>query len=152
MKKQLHLAAVILGLLPCGLPIWGSAQQDGISAEICKFESDTDKAAKAHDEKFLAMLFAEEYQHTNFIGGVTDKKAELRFFTSPEFVLKKAEIDDCSVHVYGKDVAVATGINNWSEASYRGTDISGRYRFTTIYVHRQGRWQIVAGHASMIRN
>jgi len=53
-------------------------------------------------------------------------------------VLKEAEIDDCRVHVYGGAVAVATGLNNWAEASYQGTDISGRYRFTTIHVHLQG--------------
>lgn len=150
-KASASVVMVILGLLPCALPAWGSARQDRVSAEICKLESDTDNAAMVHDEKFLAALFADEYQHTNFLGGVTDKKAELGFFTSPRFVLKKAEIDGCTVHVYGRDVAVATGTNNWAEASYEGTDISGRYRFTTIYVHRQGRWQIVAGHASMIR-
>ena len=147
-KASASLVMVILGLLPFALPAWGSAQQDRVSAEICKLESDTDNAAMVHDEKFLAALFADEYQHTNFLGGVTDKKAELGFFTSPRFVLKKA---GCRVQVYGGDVAVATGLNNWAEASYQGTDIRGRYRFTTIYVHRQGRWQIVAGHASMIR-
>jgi hypothetical protein len=31
-------------------------------------------------------------------------------------------------------------------------DISGRYRYTTTYAHRDGRWQIVAGHASMLRH
>jgi uncharacterized protein (TIGR02246 family) len=145
-----HFAVLVLGLLLCPLTAMSSGRQDLISAEICKLESETDNVAMAHDGEFLASLFADEYQHTNFIGGVTDKAAELRFFTSPEFVLRKANIDACKVHVYGKDVAVATGINNWVEASYKGTDIRGLYRYTTVYVQRDGRWQIVAGHASMI--
>jgi uncharacterized protein (TIGR02246 family) len=151
MKRHLCFTLSALGLLLCPLAAQNSVGQEPASAEICKLEEESDTAAMAHDGKSLAKLFAEEYQHTNFIGGVTDKAAELRFFTSPDFSLRKAEIDACNVHVYGKDVAVATGINNWIEASYKGTDISGRYRYTTVYVQRDGHWQIVAGHASMIR-
>ena len=152
MTNCLSFVAMVCCMLPSLSTASGSVRQARISTEICKLETDADNAAMAHDGKYLSTLLADEYQHTNFIGGVTDKNAELGFFTSPEFVLKKAGIDACNVRVYGKDVAVATGINNWGEASYKGADISGRYRYTTIYVHRDGRWQIVAGHASMIRH
>jgi hypothetical protein len=33
---------------------------------------------------------------------------------------------------------------------YKGKDISGQYRWTDVFVKRQGRWQVVATHASQI--
>jgi hypothetical protein len=99
MKNRLSLVAMVFCMLPCLSRASGSVRQAHISAEICKLESDADNAAMAHDGKYLFTLLAGEYQHTNFIGGVTDKSAELGFFTSPEFALKKAGIDACNVGV-----------------------------------------------------
>jgi hypothetical protein len=149
MKKQLFVAAAVAMLLSC--PSWalGSEGQSRITTEICKLENEADRAVVAHDHGFLSTLFANEYQHTNFVGSVADKKAEVDFFTSADFTLKNATIANCTVHVY-QDVAVATGVNTWIEASYRGRNLSGSYRFTRVYVRRKGRWQIVASHASKI--
>jgi hypothetical protein len=149
MKKQLFFAVAVVMLLSCPCRARSTEPQSRVSVEICKLESDLDRAILAHDDKLLTELFADEYLHTNFIGRTTDKKAELEFFASPEFLLKAASIDSCTVHVY-RNVAVATGVNNWTEASYRGRDISGLYRFTTVYVLRKGHWQIVVSHASKI--
>jgi len=124
-------------------------QPGGVSAEICKLEEDTDRAVIAHDREFLTALFADEYQHINFFGSVAGKDAEVTFFTSSEFKLKDAGLTDCATHVY-QDVAVATGVNTWTGATYRGRDLSGSYRFTRVYVRRNGSWQVVASHASKI--
>jgi hypothetical protein len=106
--RMLPLAAALAMSLTWTCPAWGSDRQSRVSAEVCKLESDLDRAIIAHGSQFSTSLLADEYQHTNFVGGTTDKKAELDFFASPEFVLRKASIDSCSVHVY-QDVAVATG-------------------------------------------
>ena len=147
------LALYVVLLLGVCVPFgWTSDQQDRVSIDICRLENDLDRAVMARDNKFLTNLLADEYQHTNFLGGVTDKEAELSFFLSPEFKLKQANIESCNVRVYAEKVAVATGINDWSEASYRGQDLSGRYRFTAVYVFRNHRWQLAIGHASRMRN
>jgi hypothetical protein len=33
--------------------------------------------------------------------------------------------------------------NGRMEETYDGQDVSGRYRFTTVWVHRQGRWRLL---------
>jgi ketosteroid isomerase-like protein len=41
-------------------------------------------------------------------------------------------------------VGVVTGKLD-EKASYKGTDVSGSYRFLDVWVKRDGRWQNVAG-------
>jgi hypothetical protein len=149
MKKQLFIATAAAMLLSCPCRAWSSERQSRITTEICKLENDADRAIVAHDRGFLAALFADEYQHTNFFGSVADKNAEVNFFTSTNFTLKSATIANCTVHVY-QDMAVASGVNIWTEASYRGRSLSGSYRFTRVYVRQKGRWQIATSHGSKI--
>ena len=152
MKIKMEVVTVgvlITAFLTSPLLTWSVDHQARISADICKLETEFDNAIIARDNAFLSALLADEYQHTNYMGGITDKKAELNFFASPEFALKQASIDACSVRVYGH-IAIATGVNNWTEASLRGRDLSGLYRFTTVYLFRRSHWQIVVAHASKI--
>ncbi len=150
MKSLIFIVSAMTAMfLRSSAPAMSSDRQCRIKDEVCRLESDFDRAIIARDDKFLADLLADEYQHTNFIGGTTDKKAELAFFASPDFVLKKASIDSCDVRVY-HDIAIATGVNIWTQVTYRTRDLSGLYRFTTVYRLRKGRWQIVVSHASKI--
>ena len=57
-------------------------------------------------------------------------------------------ISDVKVSVYGK-VAVMTGLNR-SQASFKGMDASGEYRFTDVFVKRDGRWQVVTSHLTRV--
>jgi len=149
MTEQLFIAAAVAILLSCPCRASSPERDTRITTEICKLENDANRAVIAHDRGFLAALFADEYQHTNFFGSVADKNAEVGFFTSTDFTLKSAAIANCAVHVY-QNVVVATGVNTWTEASYKGRSLSGSYRFTRVYVRRKDRWQIVASHASKI--
>lgn len=149
-NPTIMVAALAVMFLSCAWPASGADRQARIHDEICKLESDLDRAIIDRDGRFLEEHLADEYQHTNYVGGTTNKKAELSFFASPDFSLTKASVDSCNVRLY-HDIAIATGINNWAEASYRKADISGLYRYTTVYLLRDGRWQIVVGHASKPR-
>jgi Domain of unknown function (DUF4440) len=147
MKRQLLMSAIVA--MSTSGPVLAQ-HQDSITTEICGLEVAADHAVVAHDRSFLTRLFADEYEHINYFGRVSDKEAEVAFLTSGEFALKSASIADCSVRVYG-EAAVATGLDTWSEARYRGRDLSGSYRFTRVYVRRGGRWQTVASHASKVK-
>ena len=85
MKNQILMVVTLAPMfLLCAFPRLRSDRQTTISGEICKLESDLDRAIIVHDDKFLEEHLADEYQHTNYIGGTTDKKAELAFFASPD--------------------------------------------------------------------
>jgi hypothetical protein len=53
------------------------------------------------------------------------------------------------VFVYGK-TAVVTG-RTTTVSRGKDREITNKSRFTDVFVRRGGRWQIVAGHASRIR-
>ena len=50
-------------------------------------------------------------------------------------------IDEMKVRVYG-DTAVVTG-QSTVKGMFKTQDISGKYRWTDVFVKRDGKWQIV---------
>jgi ketosteroid isomerase-like protein len=54
--------------------------------------------------------------------------------------------DDFTVHIYG-DTAIAAGVSD-SKVEYKGKPSGGALRFTRVYVKRDGRWVMVASHAT----
>jgi hypothetical protein len=123
--------------------------QASISDTLCQREAYANRAIMTRDRSFLTELYADEFQHVNYIGGLADKKDEIDFFTSPNVTIGDARIDSCAARRYG-DVAVATGLNIWTHAGTKSSDLSGRYRFTRVYVYRDGRWQLVASQYSRL--
>jgi len=146
MKREF---AIYICLVYCSIlskPIFGF---DDVSSEFCKLENDANKAYIEHDRQFLSNLFADEFVHVNYRGGTVDKQGEIDFFASPKLTMKAAAVDHCTAHKYG-NVALVTGINTWTETIFNGNDLSGAYRFTRVYLHRQWRWQIVASQYSKL--
>lgn len=137
-----------LAALAC-LVLVAPVRAQGVEQRLCQREADADRAYIAHDRAFLEALFADEFEHTNYKGGLANRADEIAFFTSPDFSMQSAAIDSCAVHAY-HDVAVVTGINTWTGALFKGADLSGSYRFTRVYVKRKKRWQVVASQFSRI--
>lgn len=54
--------------------------------------------------------------------------------------------DDFTVRLYG-DTAIAAGVSD-SKVEYKGKPSGGALRFTRVYVKRDGRWVMVASHAT----
>ena len=52
------------------------------------------------------------------------------------------------VNVYG-DTAIVTFASN-DKGTYKGKDISGKTRWTDVFVKRGGKWQIVSSHGSRV--
>jgi hypothetical protein len=46
-------------------------------------------------------------------------------------------------------VAIVLGLET-EKSMIHGKDMSGQYRFTDVFVKRDGRWQAVASHASRV--
>jgi ketosteroid isomerase-like protein len=57
-------------------------------------------------------------------------------------------LDDLKVRVYG-DVAIVCGLET-EKSKIHGKDMSGQYRFTDVFLKRNGRWQAVASHLSHV--
>ncbi len=52
------------------------------------------------------------------------------------------------MRAYG-DTAVVHGLET-EKSSYKGKDTSGQYRFTDVFVKRNGRWQAIATQVTRV--
>jgi len=58
------------------------------------------------------------------------------------------KLDELKVRLFG-DTAVVHGLES-EKSSYKGKDTSGLYRFTDVFVKRNGRWQAIATHVTRV--
>jgi hypothetical protein len=100
------------------------------------------------DYKYFAQIEAPEFIFTDGNGSVTNREQDLAGEAGCKPSASTYEVDDAKVWLNGT-TAVVTGrvtIRKPVPAT-----IAARTRFTDVFVLRGGRWQLVAGHSSRIR-
>ncbi len=145
MKRMLVLAVLAMAASSVALgQITGdkSAPTGNAEQELIKLEQDRAQAAVRGDTAFLEQNTADDYTFINARGMLITKAQMLADFKSGQIKLQSSDLDDLHARVYG-DTAVLTGRSTQKGQAY-GQDISGQYRFTRVYVKRDGRWQSVA--------
>ena len=116
--------------------------------ELIAVENAWAEAAVKADGAALGKLYADEYMFTDENGVVWNKSQDIANVTSGAYKPVSYKFDDMRVRIYG-DTAVVTGRNE-IKASFKDEDISGPYRFTDVFVKRDGRWQCVATQAARV--
>ncbi len=66
----------------------------------------------------------------------------------PEYVVHSSELNDVRIDVYGETGLMRSRYKQ--HATVFGKDRSGELLMTDVWVKRDGRWQIVARHTSML--
>lgn len=119
--------------------------------ELMQLERDIGEANIRRDKAFFELIEADEFIFTDSGGGITTKTEDVASLDKPagEFKLVSYVVDEMKVFVYGK-TAVVTG-RTTTVSRGKDREITNKSRFTDVFVRRGGRWQIVAGHASRIR-
>ena len=147
---------LMLLLLSAALPVLTQSKQKAngpgrVEAELMQLERDIGKANVERDKAFFQRVEAEEFIFTDSAGGITTKAEDVASLDTPpgEFKLVSYDVDEMKVRVYGK-TAVVTG-RTITVSRGKDRDITGKTRFTDVFVKRGGRWLIVAGHSSRIR-
>jgi ketosteroid isomerase-like protein len=143
------LSVVILMVVSVAPRSWAQAPKPS-EQELIALENDWSQAAVKRDGTALQRFYADEYIFTDENGVVSNKTKEILNLTNGIFRLTSYKFEDVKVRVYG-DVAVVTGQNTikgiWEDVK---RDISGPYRFTDVFVRRNGRWQCVASQSSAV--
>jgi len=118
--------------------------------ELIKLEDDWAQAMVKRDAARLSQFYGDDYVFTDADGVVSTKAKELEEITSGPYHETSYKFDDLQVRLFG-DVAVVTG-RNTIQGSWEDTQqsMSGPYRFTDVFVKRDGRWQCVASQASRV--
>jgi ketosteroid isomerase-like protein len=118
-----------------------SGQSDATAA-IQKADKARNAAIVKADAAALDATTADTYVFTDPTGRVTMKKELMEDFGKGAIKIQSQELRDVKVHVYG-NTAVETG-EIMSKGTRDGKDTSGTFRFTRVWVNRNGTWQTVA--------
>jgi ketosteroid isomerase-like protein len=105
-----------------------------------------DTAWVTGDVQTIRRLRADDYRSTFLDGKVYGKEIGLKEIESGQFKLNSGASDDLEVRVFN-DTAIVTG--RWrAEGTFDLKPFTTNERFTIVFLHRRGVWQIVAEHVA----
>lgn len=124
--------------------------------ELMQIERDIGDANVRRDKAYFARIEAEECIFTDSGGGLTTRAEDLASLDQPAGPAKLISyvVDEMKVMDYGSTAVVLGRVTTTLRVNNNGTEreVVNRSRFTDVFVKRKGRWQIVAGHSSRIRD
>jgi ketosteroid isomerase-like protein len=120
--------------------------QSAVEAELRRLNDDVSEMQVKKDVATADRLLADEYVFLQADGGISNKAGTLSVLKSPDFDCTLLTTEDVQVRVYG-NAAVITGVARF-EATLGGRDVGGVFRYTDVWVKRNGHWQTVSSHAS----
>jgi ketosteroid isomerase-like protein len=112
-------------------------------------EEKLQRAMLASDVAVLDELIADDLVWTMHTGFVGNKQYDLEAHSSGIFRFTKLEISDRQIHPYSDDCVVVT-LKAAIDGILSGQPFSETFRFTRVWLQRQNRWQIIAGHVSQL--
>src|SRR6185295_10697703 len=149
------VTVLVLAFVSVNSPCWASDHRPQVASEIEALERAWSTAFLKHDTATIATILADDFVGIDGRGVVSDKSHEIEEAKAPAagspsgtYVILSETLSDVRVRLYG-DAAVLTAINTAS-ISDRGEKEVVRYRRTTVYVRRSGKWQCVSFHGSRI--
>ena len=119
----------------------GQAKEGNALVEI---EQHWARALEQRDTAALVCILAEEFEDAGPDGKLTDRATTLSKAADHRAV--HHELSDMQAHVQG-DFGYIRGLAAAVDAQGK---VVAKVRFTDVYAYRDGRWQCVAGHESMI--
>jgi ketosteroid isomerase-like protein len=145
MKNALAIALLCLFSL-CLAAGQESVKTSSVEDQVKKHEQNWAQATVKEGAAAVDQYEADDIIDTDPSGRVTDKAQDKTDLSSGDLKFQSIDLSDLKVHVYG-NTAVAAGTST-VKGTYKGQDISGRYRFTDTWVKRNGKWQAVASEST----
>lgn len=151
MKRALIIAVLVLTAASIALGQTQSARRDqrrSIEQVIRQLDHERIQAQIHADRVALDRIYADDFIGIGPSGTVRTKPQVLADFTSHDLKFQSITTDDVRIRVYGNTV-VETG-RSTMVGQDKGRVVPRDNRFTRVWVRRQGRWQIVANHYSLL--
>ena len=115
--------------------------------QIVELERQTKDATLRRDADFAQRTLADDYIAISPLGQVIDKEETITARRSGRLRYDAMNISDMVVRVYGNTAVVTARAD--VKGQQLGEDFSGPYRFTRVWVHRNGRWLTVSYQATV---
>ena len=110
--------------------------------QLTKQATAWDKAIVAKDRAAIEANMSDDFRQIGGNGEVETKRSFVDDRVAPDLQIDPYTVEEFEVRVYG-DAALLTGRMRIS-GRYQGKPIAGHYRYTDIYVRRDGRWKVVS--------
>jgi ketosteroid isomerase-like protein len=155
MKRMLAVAALTmaasslaLGQMTSKKANYANQKVDSVEQAVMQMEEELRVAISKGDTKAYARIVGDDYVFTNQDAVIRTKAQMVSAYDSGSIKYESVKFDEIKVHAY-RDTAVVTG-RNTAKGQDNGKDISGQFRYTRVYVKRQGKWQLVATQSTRI--
>jgi len=151
MKRASIVAALLFSVVS---GVIAEAQSEGqpaaAEAERAVRQQDQERirAQIASDTIALRRIYADDFLGIGPTGVVRNKSEVVADFTSHALTYQSITTSDVLVRVYG-NTAVETG-RSTMVGQDRGKTVPHDNRFTRVWVMKDGRWQLVANHYSLL--
>jgi predicted ester cyclase/ketosteroid isomerase-like protein len=106
---------------------------------------------KNGDIEAFNQILADEYSYTDPKGFVYNKQEEMKYIKNNSVIIQSAGVKDQKIMVDG-NTAIETGVLHYKYLDNNNKPIDYSKRYTTTWIWRGGRWQILADHASKVDN
>ena len=123
-------------------------EAEKIAEVITKLDQQWSQTALTKDTAFLKSIWADDLRFTQPDGKVFDKEAALADVEGNTDTVTSSVISDYKVRVYGKNFAISNGDHHEAGKDKEGKPFSRKFRFTNVWVRKNGKWKVVAGHES----
>lgn len=140
------LAAVSFALVQAG----GRAGARGGDDEqaLKRIENELTDAMLKGDASAVERHYAESFTFTTPDGQVMTKAQVVANVRTGAAKFESSKFEEMRVQLYG-DSAVVTALTT-DKGTVGGADVSGRFRWTDVFVRSGGRWQLVAAHGTRV--
>jgi ketosteroid isomerase-like protein len=118
--------------------------QPKTEAALIELEHTWADALSRKDADTVACLVADEFEDADVDGSLRTRSQMLAHI--PQRKPWTNHLTEMHAHVYG-EFGYVRGLN---EVSDPGGKIAARVRFTDIFTYRDGRWQALAGHETLV--
>ena len=147
-SRTLLVALSLVGALV--VPRRAHASSDDVS-DVLAYERAVCAAYERNDATAIDSLVADDYVLTESSGALTKKADDLRDARSKAVNFTAFRNEEMQVTMYG-GTAIVRGKTIVQGTTKDGSKVDVLVRFTDTIVKIKGRWKLVAGHVSRLKN
>ncbi len=142
--KILTLLALLLALALSALAVDCPKNQPKTEATLIELEQNWAAALSRKDADTVACMVAEEFEDADVDGSLHTRNQMLEHI--PQRKPGTNHLSEMRAHVEGNS-GFTRGLATRVDASGK---IVARVRFTDVFIYRDGRWQALAGHETLL--
>lgn len=153
MNTMIRLAVGCLFLVLCGVRGAAAQQSAPVKSDqdiLIELEHNWDAAFHRHDAAFIDRVLADEFIVTYDNGVRADRTIELELAKTANENIESSTMDEFIVKEFGNNAVVWFTLH--LVGPVKGQRVQNDYRFTDVFVLRDGRWQCVSSQSTKVQN